>query len=87
MSEIPIFRQLRQQLINRASDSWNARMISVSMKRYAPNLISAALLIAAVLMYLHQEESWTVALSCAIAAFVILARTLILRWYRAKAQK
>ncbi len=53
------------QWIKRASGSLNGRMISVSMRRYVPNLISAALLVAAVLMYLHQEESSVVALSCA----------------------
>ena len=57
----------------------------LSMKRYAPNLISGALLIAALLMYWCQDR--LLALTSAIAAFVTLGTIVIWRWYRARVQK
>jgi len=55
------------------------------MKRYTPNLISAALLIAAFLMYLWQDQLRAVI--SAIIAFVTMGATLIWRRYSAKALK
>lgn len=57
------------------------------MKRYAYNLLSAALLVAACLIYLQEDDGGILALTCAVAAFMTLAGTLICKWYRAKAQK
>ena len=55
------------------------------MKRYAPNLISGSLLIAALLMYWWQDQ--LLALASALAAFATLGVVLAWRWYRARVQK
>ena len=50
-------------------------------------LISVALLIAAVVMYLHQEEGWMVALTIAIAAVGTFGSYLAGRWYKKRRDK
>jgi hypothetical protein len=55
------------------------------MKAYVPNLMSAALLIAAFLMYWRQDQ--LLALTSAIIALVLLGATSILKWCRARAEK
>jgi hypothetical protein len=57
------------------------------MKRHAYTLISVALMVAAFLMYLFEDNGWVLALTFALAAFAMLGGSWIRNWYKARAQK